>query len=139
MSTEKVVIVDVDGTVALRNGRKPFDWTKIEQDKPNLSVIELVNRIASTGVKIIFVSGREQKYHNETVKWLEKFHNHPILLYCRRDQDFRKDELVKCEIFRDEILGKYEVIAVFEDRNRMVEMWRELLGLTCLQVAPGNF
>ena len=139
MPLEKVVIVDVDGTVALRNGRKPFDWTKIERDEPNLSVIELVNRIASTGVKIIFVSGREQRFHYETVKWLEKFHNQPISLYCRADQDYRKDELVKFEIFRDKILGKYDVIAVFEDRNRVVEMWRELLGLTCLQVAPGNF
>ena len=139
MPLEKVVIVDVDGTVALRNGRKPFDWTEIEEDKPNLCVIELVNRIASTGVKIIFVSGREQRYHHETVRWLEKYHNQPIALYCRADQDYRKDELVKFEIFRDEILGKYDVIAVFEDRNRVVEMWRELLGLTCLQVAPGNF
>ena len=30
------------------------------------------------------------------------------------------------------------VVAVFDDRDKVVKMWREI-GLTCMQVAPGNF
>ena len=32
-----------------------------------------------------------------------------------------------------------EVEGVLDDRDRVVKMWREELGLTCLPVAPGNF
>ena len=34
--------------------------------------------------------------------------------------------------------GNYNVKFVLDDRNRVVEMWRSL-GLTCLQVADGDF
>jgi hypothetical protein len=52
--------------------------------------------------------------------------------------DMRKDSIVKEEIYRQEILGRYNVWFVLDDRNQVVDMWR-LLGLRCLQVAPGNF
>ena len=38
----------------------------------------------------------------------------------------------------DELKDKYNILAVFDDRNRVVDMWRSL-GLTCLQVYYGNF
>jgi hypothetical protein len=33
---------------------------------------------------------------------------------------------------------KDDVVAVFDDRDKVVNMWREN-GLTCMQVAYGNF
>ena len=33
---------------------------------------------------------------------------------------------------------KKEIICTFDDRDKVVNMWREN-GLTCMQVAPGNF
>ena len=38
----------------------------------------------------------------------------------------------------DENKSEHEVVAVFDDRDKVVKMWREI-GLTCMQVAPGNF
>jgi hypothetical protein len=35
-------------------------------------------------------------------------------------------------------IDKRKVLFVVEDRNRVVEMWREE-GLVCLQCAPGEF
>ena len=32
----------------------------------------------------------------------------------------------------------YDVLCVLDDRDQVVRMWRHR-GLTCLQVAPGNF
>ena len=63
----------------------------------------------------------------------------PFSLYCRTTDDFRKDEEVKKEIYEKNIEGKYHVIGVFDDRNRVVSMWREKLGLVCFQVSEGNF
>jgi hypothetical protein len=56
----------------------------------------------------------------------------------RKTGDHRKDYVVKKEIHRKLIKPKYEVLFVLEDRNQAVNMWRQE-GLTCLQVAPGDF
>ena len=37
-----------------------------------------------------------------------------------------------------EDMDEAEVVGVFDDRQKVVDMWREI-GLTCMQVAPGNF
>jgi hypothetical protein len=56
----------------------------------------------------------------------------------RAEGDTRKDSIIKEEIYRAEIENKYNVLFVLDDRNQVVELWRRL-GLTCLQVAEGNF
>jgi hypothetical protein len=56
----------------------------------------------------------------------------------RRSGDNRCDSIVKEEIYREHIEGKYNVLAVFDDRDRVVDMWRRL-GLLCLQVYYGDF
>ena len=56
----------------------------------------------------------------------------------RKTGDNRKDAIVKREIYETHIKDKYQVDYVLYDRNQVVEMWRSL-GLTCLQVADGDF
>lgn len=58
-------------------------------------------------------------------------------LLMRPKKDNRKDSVIKKELF-DKIKDKYNIQYVFDDRDQVVEMWREL-GLTCLKVADGNF
>jgi hydroxymethylpyrimidine pyrophosphatase-like HAD family hydrolase len=139
MTMDKAILVDVDGTVALHNGRDPFDWEKLSEDLPNKPVVEVINIVGSTGVRLIFVTGREDKYRIETEKWLMQYVDVPFSLYCRTTDDFRSDEEIKKEIYEKNIEGKYHVIGVFDDRNRVVSMWREKLGLVCFQVSEGNF
>ena len=139
MQLKKALLIDVDGTVALRNTRNPFDWSRISEDSPNLQVIDVVKRLASTGLELIFITGRGQRLHGTTSVWLAKHVGTPFTLFCRTDKDLRRDEIIKREIFEEEILGKYEIVAVFDDRNRVVEMWRNQLALTCMQVGNGDF
>ena len=61
-----------------------------------------------------------------------------IDLLMRKDNDDRKDSIVKKEIYDNEILGKYNVLFVLDDRDQVVKLWRSL-GLVCLQVANGDF
>ena len=43
MVKEKCIIVDIDGTVALMQGnRGPFEWHKVNGDKPNTWVINII-------------------------------------------------------------------------------------------------
>ena len=136
---KQAIIVDVDGTIALRNGRDPFEWDKINTDLPNLPLIEIISRLSSSGLFVVLVSGREQRFYDGTVKWAQRFLNFPFELYCRADFDNRSDVIVKEEIYKKHIEGVFEVVAVFDDRDRVVQMWRDTIGLMCLQVAPGKF
>jgi hypothetical protein len=52
--------------------------------------------------------------------------------------DSRRDSIVKREIFDDRIRQVWHVKGVLDDRDQVVRMWRDL-GLTCVQVAPGDF
>jgi hypothetical protein len=55
----------------------------------------------------------------------------------RKDGDFRADNVVKQEIL-DAHIDKDRVLFVLDDRQQVVDMWRRN-GLTCFQVAEGNF
>lgn len=133
------VLCDLDGTLALMNGRSPYDASTCENDLPNVPVIESIKLYAKAGYKIIFCSGREDKYGLQTKRFIEKYcENVEYKLYMRKSDDFRKDSIVKEEIYTDNIKDKYNVLLVLDDRNQVVDFWRSK-GLTCFQVAPGDF
>jgi hypothetical protein len=50
--------------------------------------------------------------------------------------DFTPDEELKRRWISEYDLS--QVLCIFDDRQKVVDMWREL-GLTCFQVAPGDF
>ena len=132
------IVCDLDGTLAHLNGRSPYDASNALDDLLNVPVAHIVQTYAATGAAVIIVSGREAKYRRQTETWLER-HDIPYdALFMRRSRDFRKDTVVKTEIYKAEIRDRYAVLFVLEDRNQVVEMWRGM-GLTCLQVAPGDF
>ncbi len=136
--TDEVIIVDIDGTIALRGNRDPYDLTSVSQDKPNITVIDILDILNSgTHCERVFVSGRSEVCRAETTKWLEEQGFMYPILFMRKSNDYRADEVVKKEIYETKILPA-KVWCVFDDRNRVVKMWREL-GLTCLQVAEGDF
>lgn len=138
------VLCDIDGTLAHMNGRSPFDWKRVGEDEldkvvaANLMAYELLRDTFSGNMKIILVSGRDEVCRSETEAWLEENGVPYDLLYMRPEGDSRKDSIVKAEIYEEHINGKYNVNFVFDDRDQVVEMWRNK-GLKVLQVAEGDF
>ena len=154
MNQRKIVVVDIDGTISKVGDRikyleqKPKDWDAFyaacDEDKPILPIMVLVNMFAKQ-YDIVFLTGRRESEREKTRAWIVKhmgfntyvnYQNVPILM--RPNGDFRHDTEVKTE----ELMRcgyPLEIIAyVLEDRNSMVAKWRQL-GLTCLQVAEGDF
>ena len=137
-------LCDIDGTLALKGDRSPYDWAKVGLDTPNKPVITVARALAAKS-GLLFVSGRMDQCRGETRLWLHTFVCEPSLCTCkmpllmRKDGDNRPDQTVKRELYEGHIQGLYEVEGVLDDRDRVVAMWRNDLGLTCLQVAPGNF
>ena len=140
-------LCDIDGTLALRGDRSPYDWSRVGEDEPNKPVITVARALAARS-GLIFMSGRMEQCRAETRMWLHSYvcehsrlpvcmDQYPLLM--RKDGDNRPDQIVKRELYEWHIVGLYEVEGVLDDRDRVVAMWRNELGLTCLQVAPGNF
>ena len=132
------IICDLDGTLAHLNGRSPYDASSCLDDGLNEPVAHIVRTYAGSEVAVILLTGREARFRRPTEQWLVH-HGIPYdALHMRRTKDFRKDAVIKTELFEAHIRGQFEVLFVLDDRNQVVEMWRAM-GLTCLQVAPGDF
>lgn len=137
---DRAVLVDIDGTLALRGERSPYDWHRVGEDVPNPAVVELVRTLyVAKEHFIVLLSGRDESCRPHTEAWLA-FNRIPSdELFMRPHKDNRKDSIVKKELYHRWVEPKYEVAFVLDDREQVVRMWRKELGLTCLQVAEGKF
>ena len=131
-------IFDIDGTLAHRTDRGPYDWGKVEHDTVDEGMRLILKSLWGGHAHIIIVSGRDASCLPQTQRWLTT-HGIPYeLLLMRPEGDKRKDCFVKEELHRAHIEGRYNVLGVFDDRGQTVNMWRSI-GHPCYQVAPGDF
>jgi hypothetical protein len=151
----KTYIFDLDGTLALIDHRRHLvekpkpEWREFFKacikDEPNFPVIDTLITLYDAGYNIIIASGRSDEVKSETLNWLNTYvlpnieHRERIAIVMRNEGDFRSDVILKKEWLDTGLLGpKYNIKAVFDDRDSVVEMWREN-GLACFQVAKGSF
>ena len=131
------IIVDMDGTLALMGDRSPYDVSKCDQDPPNYPVLETVLKWQGDR-EVIIMSGRTDDGKAATESWLKQYGVKYKYIYMRTLGDMRKDSIVKQELYEQNILGKFNVSFILDDRQQVVDMWRSL-GLTVFQVAEGDF
>lgn len=149
LNLPKAVIFDIDGTLASHEGvRSPYDYTKVGLDKPRKAVVNALENYALNDYAIVILSGREDSCRGDTLEWLGK---HTCLnhintykvgswnLFMRPAGDKRQDRVIKGELFDKHIRHNFNVEAVFDDRDQVVSLWRDELGLDCFQVNYGSF
>lgn len=114
--------------------------SKCNEDIPNQDVYIIAESFCDAiGADLVFCSGRGNEYRDKTETWLKEYNMAYDNLFMRQERDYRQDTVIKEQILDFEILTRYsEVIASFDDRSSVVEMWRKR-GIRCLQVAPGDF
>lgn len=133
----EAVMFDLDGTLALMSNREPYDWNKVDRDDLNEIVAEQVKFHKSLGRKIILLSGRDEAAREKTVEWLDFYGIEYDQLLMRKADDYRKDNVVKKEIFNQQVYNRYNVLCVYDDRTQVVKMWEEI-GIFCFNVNQGN-
>lgn len=128
-------IVDLDGTVAQMNSRKPFEWSKVSEDSPRHEIIHMVQAMGIKTGHITFMSGRDGCCYEDTKEWIERYIMDTTMdglcewgLHMREPDDYRKDDEVKYELFDAFVRYEYNVATVFDDRKTILRLW-ELLGL----------
>jgi phosphoglycolate phosphatase-like HAD superfamily hydrolase len=130
------VIFDIDGTIADLTHRlhyittKPKNWPAfnkaISNDKPIWQVIEVLFSLKNDGWGIILCSGRSEDSRQDTIDWLVDYGIWDKVsgLYMRKSKDYRSDDIIKEELLNQILKDGYNPLMVFDDRKRVVEMWR---------------
>lgn len=134
----KAVIFDVDGTIChMEDVRGPYEWDKVDLDKPDEVLLDCLVGLWCSGYKIIIMSGRDSISREKTEEWLNKHLGFkPEInyeLFMRKEGDMRSDIIVKQELFFEHVDGKYKVVKVFDDRPKVIRnVWMEFgLGVVC--------
>lgn len=145
--SRKIVIFDMDGTLADSSDRtkyvqtKPKDWNRffneVDQDKPVSIIKDWVDAIAmETNHYIVIVSGRPiDQCGKKTVKWLQDWRIPYDYIFMRQSKDYKDDTIVKKEIL--DKMPRDMILFAVDDRPRIVRMWKEN-GITCYPVGSGE-
>lgn len=151
-------IFDLDGTLALIDHRRHIiedpsrddsKWRRFydacDKDRPNEPVIRVMESLRRFADVWIF-SGRSDEVATKTIDWLAQHTSflRSDLLYgdvltMRQEGDYTPDDRLKKQ-WLDAMLvdDRQRLVATFDDRDRVVQMWRDN-GVPCFQVAPGGF
>ena len=127
------------------------DWGSFNQacvnDKPIVDVIRIVkmlwmngNSQSSSGFNLKFFTGRNNFNRETTVLWLAKnffekdsspnnkeqlLEELGVTLSMRKETDLRDDSIIKLEMMQQFKLLPKNVLCIFEDRQHVVDMWRD--------------
>ena len=161
MLDNKIVIFDLDGTLAntdermrlaTANKTREADYTKIDWDIlhdpknirldiPNEPVVTMCHVLYDKGASIYIFSGRSDRTKLATKIWLDehKIPYHKLVMRpSSKKEKYLPDEVLKYRMLEDHCPDRSKIIGVFDDRDKVVEMWRHE-GLTCFQVDYGDF
>lgn len=141
----KAIICDLDGTLYDSSWRqwllaisKDTFMSAHVCDKVKKPTLDILNMYISKGYDIIFITGRTLKHMETTIEQLRKTGFKNFYLYMKPNKDERKDAEFKKDVYNKNIKNTFNIELVLEDRTSVVQMWRSI-GLTCFQVAEGDF
>lgn len=140
------VLSDLDGTLANVDHRlhyvktTPKDWKSFFAGiKDDIFRSDVWESVIGENKPVILVSARPEKYRRETEEWLRK---HGIIrgvnyvtLIMRKDGDTRQDDDVKKDMYK-RYFQHNKVVRIYDDRPRVIRMWREL-GINVVDVGAG--
>lgn len=133
-------LFDIDGTLAIRHpDRGIYDLSTVGLDWPNTPVVLAAAALHDAGEHIIVMSGRDSSAREDTQAWLLEHLGFAPPLHMRPAGDVRPDYVVKHELFTEHIADIFHVIAVLDDRDQVVNLWRRRLQVPTFQVADGDF
>ena len=134
----KCIVIDMDSTMCFNTTKRPWFGDGAAEgminDVPNTGMCDMIRKLQEDFV-IVVATGRDTTQEAVTKEWLAKQGINPDEFYFRTNKDCRKGVVVKKEQI-EAILEKYDIVAIFDDCEPIVNMYREM-GLTVLQPNKG--
>lgn len=130
---KKIILCDIDGTIANNDHRQHFlegkkDWdgffSELIKDEPIFPIINKVIEEHEAGKDIIFLTGRPERYRYSTLLWLKEYFQFEFKLLMRMDNDQRNKLIVKTEIFKNHIDISLVDYIIDNDQD-LIDMWCE--------------
>ena len=148
VSRMHAVCVDIDGTLAdvdhrlhfvRTEGRKNWKsfFDEMKNDGVNKWCVDIMKRFRKDHL-IVLCSGRPDNYREMTEAWLKKHEIPYDFLFMRQRNDSRNDSIVKENILDFELLPRFRINFVVDDRPSVCRTWRGR-GLTVLQCNDKEF
>lgn len=145
MTSKPIVIVDLDGTLSdgshrlhllpTENLHLTESWSEFNRaaagDSPIKSTIAVINGLWVSGFAVVILTGRSDEVRYETCKWLNENGVKFDEIIMRRQEDNRKDTVIKEEALR--AIGLDNIVCAFDDSPNVVKHFRSL-GITTYQV-----
>ena len=120
------VIIDVDGTLAIRGERGIYEFEKCEVDTVCREVKQILEMIKNQmEVKILIMTGREAIHRGTTERWLLTNTIPYDTLYMRSAWDGNKGHIIKKQLYDTFIKDKFNILFVMEDEKYSIQMWKE--------------
>jgi len=150
-----MIVFDLDGTLADCEHRRHLvngtvrdaapNWAEFfarcVDDTPIWPVIHVLEHMYNGGEVLEIWSSRDYSVYLQTLEWLNRYlgaKSRRIPLRMRPAGNTEPDTVIK-ERWLDEVLRQgLTVEMVFDDRAKVVEMWRRR-GILCAQVALGAY
>ena len=134
----KCIVIDMDSTMCFNTTKRPWFGDGAAEgminDVPNTGMCDMIRKLQEDFV-IVVATGRDTTQEAVTKEWLAKQGINVDEFYFRTNKDYRKGVVVKKEQI-EAILEKYDIVAIFDDCEPIVDMYREM-GLTVLQPNRG--
>lgn len=137
-----LILFDIDGTLANNTHRQHFIASNPKQwdaffgalvhDVPMLPQISLLHALSACGYTPCFITGRPERYRDDTVAWLATHGMRRGRLYMRQNSDYASSPDFKQRVITHEI-GLINVGLAIDDDPRVRAM---LAGLRVPCLAP---
>ena len=138
MKDDKYVVCDLDGTLCDHSDRIYLAWLGEWDsynggcivDTPNMPCLDFITFLGRKEYKIIFLTGRADKFVKHTVEWLRKYVFFDFFLIMRGDKDFRssgefkKHALLDFCVKNDILVSQIEY--AIDDNDDCVAMFKDL-------------
>lgn len=138
-----IVLMDIDHTLADSYWRDHLigeqGWDAYHErsidDKAIDEVVGLVNSLASSGMEIICVTGRPERWRMVTLRWLiiKNVAMHELLM--RPEGDFKPTQEVKIELVKKHLKERFplQVAFVIDNDERIIEQFKAQ-GVTAMHI-----
>lgn len=131
-SLPTAVVVDIDGTLAATNPQGPCGTTRCVTDDLQQRLANMLQQFTRDhGSHVVILTGRDEEHGDSLYEWLTVKSVRYDEAHMRPRGDTRRDNVVKLELFNRHVRNRFNVIAAFDDRDRVVRLWRRLGLLTC--------
>lgn len=137
VKNKRVIVFDIDGTLAEKGSRNPFNEKDVLQDEVHSSVVHMLQMYFNSGNEVIVCTGRTEGCRKDTEQWFRINVGFVPKIYMRNVGDVRPDWQVKTEMWNDICKDRY-IIGLIDDRNQIIYRGR-MLGLKAMQVENGLF